>query len=107
MKKAFLFLMIFSVQVAQAGVIKCEEYSGQFQGTVKSIEAVNSETQLCRIKLSFSGASGNYQRNVECSIDQSALEDIGFISSSCNVKVSQAISGYVKYVPGDVAITQD
>lgn len=107
MKKTLLFFMILSVQAAQAGVVKCEEYSGQFQGKVKSIEAVSSDSTVCKIKLSFNAMNTNFQRNVECAIDQSALEDVGFLTKSCDVRVGQIISGYVKSVPGDSVIVQD
>lgn len=89
--KNLLFISLFSL-VSSVAMACVEE--AQFSSVVKEIKKINYNE--CRITLALNLSAGqNYNPSYMCPLDIEEVYENGFISSQCNYKAGDEISGYL------------
>lgn len=89
--KSFLLILSFSAFISSA--FACTQ-EAQFSSVVKKVTKINA-TQ-CQIDLDLNLSAGDtYNPSFMCPLDIEEVYENGFISTRCNLKAGDAVSGYL------------
>lgn len=97
-------LFVFLLTIAAQSTFACTE-EAQFVSVVKKVTPLNSRECLIELNINLNQANQSYNPSLMCPLDIGEVYDHGFVSSQCDYKVGDQISGYL--VKNDNTIYKD